>query len=114
MTAPPGKLADRPEPDPEPEPALTPAADAGLVGVTADGQSHDLLSELLRSVRLSGDQIIEYAAGPSFEMSFADVGTLHIIEEGQAVLRIDGDPPVVEHLSRGDFVLLPRGDRHSI
>ncbi|MCP2343429.1 AraC-like DNA-binding protein [Actinomadura rupiterrae] len=39
------------------------------------------------------------------------MGCLHIVEEGGIVLRIDGDTQV-RHLSRGDFVLLPRGDRH--
>ena len=36
-----------------------------------------------------------------------------MIEEGELALRIDGDPHV-EHVSRGDVVLFPRGDSHQI
>jgi len=89
MTDPPGYLADRP---------ATPA---------------DLLSGLLRSVRLSGERIVAYAPPPAFSIGFADTGCLRIIEEGELVLRIDPNPHV-EHLSRGDVVLLPRGDPHHI
>jgi AraC-like DNA-binding protein len=48
-----------------------------------------------------------------FSISFADVGTLHIIEEGELMLQIDGEPHV-ERVSRGDVILLPRGDSHHI
>ncbi len=86
--------------------------DAAL-GLGAYGQPHDLLSELLRSVRLSGERIVAYAPLRTFSVSFADIGTLHIIDEGELVLRIDGDSRV-EHVSRGDVILLPRGDAHHI
>src|SRR5438067_2569844 len=89
MTDPPGYLADRP---------ATPA---------------DLLSGLLRSVRLSGERIVAYAPPRTFSIGFADVGSLHIIEAGELALRIDEDPHV-EHVSCGDVVLLPRGDPHHI
>jgi AraC-like DNA-binding protein len=89
MTAPPGNLADRP---------ATPA---------------DLLSELLRSVRLSGERIVAYAPPGPFSISFAEIGSLHIIEEGELALAIDGDARV-ERVSRGDVILLPRGDPHRI
>jgi AraC-like DNA-binding protein len=89
MTDPPGYLADRP---------ATPA---------------DLLSGLLRSVRLSGERIVAYAPPRAFSIGFADAGSLHIIQAGELMLRIDGNPHV-EHLSRGDVVLLPRGDPHHI
>ncbi|MGA2014614.1 MAG: AraC family transcriptional regulator [Solirubrobacteraceae bacterium] len=92
MTAPPEHLADRPAAPTEP---------------------HDLLSELLRSVRLSGERIVAHAPLRAFSISFADIGTLHIIEEGELVLGIDGDPHV-ERASRGDVILLPRGDPHHI
>ena len=101
MTSPPRNLADRP--------AL---ADAPL-GLDADGQPDDLLSELLRSVRLSGEGIVAYAPPRAFSIGFAEMGRLHIVEEGELVLRVDGDPHV-RHLSPGDFVLLPRGDSHHI
>jgi AraC-like DNA-binding protein len=90
-----------------------PALEDTALGPDADSQSHDLLSELLRSVRLSGERIVAYAPPRTFSIGFADVGSLHIIEEGELVLRIDGDPHT-KHVSHGDVVLLPRGDPHHI
>ena len=108
MTAPPGNLADRPAMPTDP-----PTSGDAALGLDADSQSHDLLSELLRRVRLSGERIVAYAPPQTFSIGFADMGSLHIIDEGELVLRIDADPHV-EHLSRGDVVLLPRGDSHHI
>jgi AraC-like DNA-binding protein len=118
MTVSPGNLADRPAvpadlPAPPREFADPPAAEDAALGLGADSQPHDLLSELLRSVRLSGERIVAYAPPPAFSVSFAGIGSLHIIEEGELALRVDGDPHV-EHVSRGDVVLLPRGDAHRI
>ena len=118
MTTPPGNLADRPVtpadlPRPPREFANPPALEDTALGLDADSQPHDLLSELLRSVRLSGERIVAYAPPRTFSISFADIGSLHIIEEGELVLRIDGDPHV-ERVSRGDVILLPRGDPHHI
>ena len=101
MTAPPGNLADRPAPE-----------DAAL-GLDSSSRPHDLLSELLRSVRLSGERIIAYTPPQTFSIGFTDVGSLHFIEEGELSLQIDGNPHV-EHVNRGDIVLLPRGDAHHI
>src|ERR1700684_3579972 len=105
MTDSPGYLADRP--------ADPPALEEAALGLDVDSQSRDLLSELLRSVRLSGERIVAYAPPRTFSIGFAAVGSLHIIDEGELVLRIDGNPHV-EHVSRGDVVLLPRGDPHHI
>src|SRR6266568_239942 len=102
MTSPPRILADRPA-----TPAASVREDAAL-DLAADGQPHDLLSELLRSVRLSGEGIVTYAPPRAFSIGFAEMGRLHIVEEGELVLRIDGDPQV-KQLNRGDFALLPRG-----
>ncbi len=123
MTAPPGNLADRPAtpanlPQPPRDvadpPALEDAAleDAAL-GLDSAGQPHDLLSELLRSVRLSGERIVAYAPPGTFSVSFAGTGSLHIVEEGELALRIDGDPQA-ERVGRGDVILLPRGDPHHV
>ncbi len=101
MTAPPEDLADRP------------ALENAALGFDVSGQPHDLLSELLRSVRLSGERIVAYAPPRTFSIGFADAGTLHIIEEGELVLRVDGVPHV-ERVSRGDVVLLPQGEPHQI
>jgi AraC-like DNA-binding protein len=64
-------------------------------------------------VRLSGERIVAYAPLRTFSIGFADLGTLHIIEEGELVLQIDGDAHV-ERASTGDVILLPRGDPHHI
>ncbi len=101
MTVTPEHLADRP------------ALDAAALGLDAGGRPHDLLSELLRSVRLSGERIVAYAPPPTFSIGFAETGALHIVEEGELVLRIDGDPHA-ERVSRGDVILIPRGDAHHI
>ena len=118
MTAPPEHLADRPATPadllrPPREFADPPALEDAALGLDADGQAHDLLSELLRSVRLNGERIVAYAPLRTFSVGFADIGTLHIIEEGELELRIDGDPHV-ERVRSGDVILLPRGDPHHI
>jgi len=112
MTAPPENIADRPAAsadllEPPEKFADPPAPGDAALGPGAGGPSHDLLSELLRSVRLSGERIVAYAPPRAFSVGFASTGCLHIIEEGEPELRIDGDPHV-RHVSRGDFVLLPR------
>jgi AraC-like DNA-binding protein len=86
--------------------------DAAL-GLDADSQPHDVLSELFRRVRLSGERIVAYAPPRTFSIGFAGTGTLHIVEEGGLVLRTGGDRQV-EILRRGDVALLPRGDAHRI
>jgi AraC-like DNA-binding protein len=118
MTAPPQHLADRPATPagssraPREFAGPPPLEDAAL-GLDANNQPHDLLSELLRSVRLSGERIVAYAPQRTFSISFAGIGALHIIEEGELVLRIDGDPRV-QRVSRGDVILVPRGDPHHL
>ena len=118
MTTPPEHLADRPAAPADllrapRDFADPPALEDAALGLDVYGQPHDLLSELLRSVRLSGERIVAYAPLRTFSIGFADIGTLHIIEEGELVLRIDGDAHV-ERVSRGDVILLPRGDPHHI
>ena len=101
MTAPPENLADRPAPD---------DAETGL---DLQGQPYDVLSQLLRSVRLSGERIVAYAPPGTVSIGFADFGTVHLIEEGELALQVDGDPHI-ERVGRGDVILLPRGDPHHI
>ncbi len=118
MTVPPEHLADRPatpagSPRPPRQLAGPPALEDAALGLDADNQPDDLLSELLRSVRLSGERIVAYAPPRAFSVSFAGIGTLHLIEEGELLLRADGDPHD-ERVSSGDVILLPRGDPHHI
>ena len=118
MPAPPENLADRPTPPagllgPPREFADHPALEDAAPGLDANRQPRDLLSELLRSVRLSGERIVAYGPLRTFSVGFAGIGTLHIVDEGEVVLRIDGVPHV-ERASHGDVILLPRGDPHHI
>src|SRR5664279_2048610 len=100
MTRSPENLADRP------------ALDGSEHGLDLQGQPYDLLSELLRSVRLNGERIVAYAPLGA-ALSFAGIGTVHMIDEGDLMLQLDGDPKV-QRVGRGDVVLLPRGDAHHI
>ncbi len=90
-----------------------PALEDAALGFDVSGQPHDLLSELLRSVRLSGERIVAYAPARTFSIGFAGIGTLHLVDGGELALRVDGDPHV-ERVTRGDVILLPRGDAHHI
>ena len=108
MTVPPENLADRPAP-----PNAPPVVEDAALGLDPAGQAHDLLSELLRRVRLGGERIVAYAPPRDFSIGFADTGSLHIIEEGECALRLGADPHV-EYVRRGDVVLLPRGDPHRL
>jgi AraC-like DNA-binding protein len=117
MPNPPENLADRPSLPvgllrPPPESADHPALEDAL-GLDANRQPRDLLSELLRSVRLTGERVVAYGPLRTFSVGFAGIGTLHIVDEGEVVLRIDGVPHV-ERASHGDVILLPRGDPHHI
>ena len=118
MPTPPENLADRPTPPADllrspREFADHPAPEDAALGPDANRQPRDLLSELLRSVRLSGERIVAYGPLRTFSVGFAGIGTLHIVDEGEVVLRIDGVPHV-ERASHGDIILLPRGDPHRL
>ena len=101
MTKPPEDFADRPASD---------RADSERIATERD---LDLLSQLLDSVHLHGDRIVEYAPQTPFSIEFAATGTLHVIEDGELQLSLDGDR-YVARVSRGDVVLLPRGDPHHV
>jgi AraC-like DNA-binding protein len=90
-----------------------PVIEDGALGLGLNGDRQDLLSDLLGSVRLRGDRIVEYAPAPSFSIGFADIGTVQIIEHGDLILTVDGDERA-EHLRRGDVILVPRGDPHHV
>lgn len=111
--------ADRPAPDGVPGPPQgrddppSPPDGTASGGPDAQEQPYDLLSELLRSVRLGGERIAAYGPLRTCSVGFSGVGALHIVEEGEVVLRIDGTARV-EHAGPGDAILLPRGDAHHI
>jgi AraC-like DNA-binding protein len=100
MTETPEDFADRPA-NSEP-----PNADAGPT------QTPDLLSALLRTVRLRGEQIFFCAEEEPFAISFDHAGgTIHILNQGSLDLEVDGHL-VGHHYEQGDVVLLPAGAAH--
>ena len=117
MIVAPGDFADRPEvPTDVPRPPhgfADPPAPKDALSLDANGRPYDLLSELLRSVRLSGEQIAAYGPLRGSSVGFRGTGTLHIVDEGEVVLRIDGTAHT-ERAGHGDVILLPRGDPHHV
>lgn len=94
-------FADRPE-----------LADA-LSALTQEAQAGDLLSGLLRTVRLRGDGAIHLGPAPPFAIEFGErTGIVHIFERGDCELRIHGQGTRI--VREGDIVLLPRPERHTI
>ena len=118
MTVPPADLADRPA---RPVELLEPPAGFADRPAVADGPSvldagappYDLLSELLRSVRLTGERMAAYGPRAVAPAAFCGTAALHIVDEGDVQVRID-DLGLVERVRGGDVILLPRGDRHEI
>jgi AraC-like DNA-binding protein len=62
---------------------------------------------------MGGERIVTYTPSPQFSIGFADGGSLHMIDEGDLLLQVDGSPRA-ECLSGGDVALLPRGDAHRL
>jgi AraC-like DNA-binding protein len=118
MIVPPEDFADRPASPADllPPPhgsADPPAIEDAALGLDSHGEPYDLLSELLQSVRLRGERIAAYGPLSTFSVDFCGNGTLHIVEEGEVALWIDGVAHV-ERASHGDVILLPRGDPHRV
>jgi AraC-like DNA-binding protein len=81
---------------------------------TSTERPSDMLSVLLRAVRLRGEQIFCCAPASPFAISFDHPGgTLHIISQGQFELQLDGEPGT-NCYKRGDVVLLPAGRVHTV
>jgi AraC-like DNA-binding protein len=74
----------------------------------------DLLSGLLRSVRLRGEGIFCLAPQAPFAISLAHAGgTIHILNEGEFELQLDGERHTY-HYGQGDVILLPAGRAHVV
>jgi hypothetical protein len=74
----------------------------------------DLLSGLLRNVRLQGEAVFCCAPAPPFAISFAHPGgTIHIVNDGQFELQLEGQRPSHRY-QRGDVILLPAVQPHVI
>ena len=73
-----------------------------------------LFTDLLRSIRLRASFYFRPELRAPWGLSVADHGTVfHIVAEGHCWLQIKGLLKPVE-LTAGDFVVLPRGDAHSM
>jgi AraC-like DNA-binding protein len=95
MTEAPDFFADRPESVDGPE------------SVGEDGSPLDLLSGMLRNVRLRGEEIFCCAPVAPFAIAFGRPGgTIHIINDGSVELHLDGQRHSKRY-ERGDVILLP-------
>ncbi|HUA44092.1 MAG TPA: AraC family transcriptional regulator [Solirubrobacteraceae bacterium] len=84
-----------------------------VAALTHEAQAGDLLSGLLRTVRLRGDGAAHLAPSPPFAIEFGETtGIVHIFERGDCQLHIPGHATGV--VREGDIVLLPRPQRHTI
>jgi len=93
--------------------AYRPRPADGLSLLAREAQSGDLLSGLLRTVRLRGDGAVHLAPSPPFAIEFGDTAAMvHIFERGGCELHVgQGEPTVVDE---GAIVLLPGPRRHTI
>src|SRR5207244_4439777 len=97
MTSSPRNLADRPATPaaslrPPHEFTDPPALEDAAIGLDADGRTHDLLSELLRSVRLSGERIVAFAPPRAFSIGFPQASRLLGSLPAVIILRGAGGP----------------------
>jgi AraC-like DNA-binding protein len=100
MTESPEFFADRPGDAPAP--------------IGDGGRSHDVLSELLRTVRLRGEQIFCCTPRSPFAILFDHRGgTLHIVQQGEFELELEAEQSKRRY-GRGDVILLPTGTRHTL
>ena len=100
MTETPESFADRPDDSPG--------------RVTDRDQHHDVLSELLRMVRLRGERIFCCAPRSPFAILFDHPGgTLHIVQRGEVELELEGEHSKRRY-GRGDVLLLPVDQRHAL
>src|ERR1700751_2575235 len=78
------------------------------------GSRPDLLSGMLRDVRLRGEEIFCCPPPAPFAISFAHRGgTIHIVNDGQFELQLEGDR-ATHRYQRGDVILLPSVRPHVI
>ncbi len=79
-----------------------------------EAQTGDLLSDLLRTVRLRGDGAVHLAPERPYTIEFGTrTGMVHIFERGDCKLRVEGiDQPFA--VREGDIALVPRPRRHVI
>jgi AraC-like DNA-binding protein len=102
MTETPESFADRPE--------------VGAPSVADRGAAYhgDLLSGLLRSVRLRGEEIFCCAPVAAFAISFDHAGgMIHILNEGKFEVQLDGQRQTRRY-EQGDVILLPAGAAHVV
>jgi AraC-like DNA-binding protein len=77
-------------------------------------QSRDVLSVLLRTVRLRGEEVVLCAPTSPFAISFDHPGgTIHLVSQGELDLQFDDDA-ASHHYRQGDVFMLPVGRPHVI
>lgn len=81
--------------------------DDGLLAPSSQsGQAYDLLSDILRFVQLAGEIVFTTDFKEGFDVRFlSSSAVLHVVQEGQLAVEIDGQPPL--ELGSGDVLVLP-------
>jgi AraC-like DNA-binding protein len=103
MTKSPKDFADRPNAPRTPQ------------SIDAHGEpAPDVLSVLLRAVRLRGEEVFCCNPTSPFAVLFDEPGgTLHMVNQGEVELEVDGDLETRRY-ARGDVFMLPAGRPHTI
>jgi AraC-like DNA-binding protein len=77
-------------------------------------QAPDVLSVLLRAVRLRGEELFCVTPPSPFAVSFDHPGgTIHMVGQGELELELDEETSARRY-QRGDVFMLPAGRRHTI
>jgi len=94
--------------------AVRPDTEMHAVADLEAGHGSDLLSGLLRSVRLRGEQIFCCSPEVPFAISLDHAGgTIHILNEGKFELQLLGQRDTYRY-EHGDVILLPAGAPHVV
>jgi len=87
-----------------------------VIELTRDAPAvrRDPLSDVLELIRVRGNTVFAYKALPPFGVFFPTGSPrLHIVRQGNMVVRLDGSGECF-HASQGDLVMLMHGDAHIV
>jgi Cupin len=89
-------------------------ANDGVLAPASDFRPHtDLLSDILRFVRLNGEQVLTTEFRSGFNVEFRrGSACIHVVQEGELRISIEGRAPL--GLSAGDIVVLPHPARYRL
>ncbi len=89
-------------------------ANDGVLAPASDFQPHtDLLSDILRFVRLKGERVLTTRFRSGFNVEFQrGMACIHVVQEGELRISVEGRAPL--RLSAGDIVVLPHPARYRL